>query len=513
MRSFLARYQDRIIGALSGLDRILFRGTIRQLAHVAGFDSFMGYRRILRKDFKAHSQAVTAQIREATEAIAEASGRPLRYLESSAVRKEDVAQQILTEQPTDQGLICILSCVEPCLSYQVSPNPKTKLLELALRTRKCLHYYHYFIDPVFGFMHLRLQTWYPFTVQVYLNGREWLCRQLDAEKLTYERRDNTLASVADFDRAQQLLQRQTKLNWPIHLERVLSLAHPLHRKLFPETNLGYYWSVWEMEWASDLAFDSPTSLAAIYPALTRHAISHFRSSDIMRFLGKKPSGHFDGEIISSYKRRPEGVRVKHRVKSNSIKIYDKQASVLRVETTINQPRDFKVFRRPEGDPKASRKWLQLRKGVADIDRMAQIAQASNERYYDALACVEDRTPLHRLINRICCPTTLNGCRIRALRPWSAPDAELLQTIQRGEFALGGFRNADLRSKLDSPIGTSPKQLAARVGRLLRILRAHGIIKKIPNSHRYHLTKNGRRIVTALIAAYHADVDDLLRKAA
>jgi hypothetical protein len=516
MKSFVARYQDRILGALSGLDRMVFRGTLRQLSHAAGLDSFLGHRRILRKDFMAHSEALTNQIRDTTNQIAASSGRPLRYVHSSATSKEKLVRNILAEQPVAQGLICILSCVEPCMSYQVTRNPERKHIELTRTMRKCLHYYHYFIDPVFGFMHVRLQTWYPFMVQVYLNGREWLCRQLDAEQLKYERRENTLASVQNFERAQQLLTEHLKVHWPQQLERVLKLAHPLHHQLFPEPNLRYYWSVLEMEWATDLAFNSPRSLVEIYPALTQHAISHFGAADVMRFLGKRLVGNFQGEVVSDYRYRPEGLRVKHRVNSNSIKIYDKQGSVLRVETTINQPRDFKVFRRPEGKPHAAKHWLTLRKGVADIERLAQITQSSNERYYEALACVAERTALHKLVDRVCQPTRFNGRRVRALNPWSLPDAEILRAINRGEFTLNGFRNADIAGQLFAHLPESAlerRRVTANVSRRLRILRAHRIIKKIPKSHRYQLTKSGRRIVTALLAARQANIDDLLKAAA
>ena len=516
MKSFLARYQERILGALSGLDRIMFRGTLRQLSHTAGLDSFLGHRRILLKDFGAHSQGLTDQIREATNEIATSSGRPLRYVYCNATSKEKLVRTIVAEQPVSEGLICILSCVEPCMSYQITRNAKRKRIELTRTMRKCLHYYHYFIDRVFGFMHVRVQTWYPFMVQVYINGREWLCRQLDADRVKYERRENTLATVENFERAQQLLSAQIKVHWPQQLDRVLKLAHPLHHQFFPEPNLRYYWSVLEMEWATDLAFTSPSTLAEIYPALTQHAISQFRSPDVMRFLGKKPGGNFQGEVVSDYRHRPEGVRVKHRLKSNSIKIYDKQGSVLRVETTINQPRDFKVFRRPEGKPRAAKGWLTLRKGVADIERLSRITQSSNERYYQALACVAERTALHKLVDAVCQPIHLNGRRVRALNPWSKPDVDLLCAISRGEFTLNGFRNADVARQLfaQQPESTlERRRVTSCVSRRLRILRAHHIIKKIPKSHRYQLTKNGRRIVTALLAARQANIDDLLRTAA
>jgi hypothetical protein len=210
------------------------------------------------------------------------------------------------------------------------------------------------------------------------------------------------------------------------------------------------------------------------------------------------------------------VRVKHWVGHNSVKVYDKEGSVLRVETTINQPRELKAYRRPEGNPHAKLCWRRLRKGVADMARLAEIAQAANERYYDALASLEDRLPLHSLVDRVCRPTTLQGRRVRALHPFSPADYSLLKAVNRGEFVLSGFRNRDIRRHLDLPAPRTAEQKrrnAAKVGRLLRILRAHRLIKRVPRTSRYQLTKNGRRIIVAILAAHEANVADLEKVAA
>jgi hypothetical protein len=103
----------------------------------------------------------------------------------------------------------------------------------------------------------------------------------------------------------------------------------------------------------------------------------------LRFLGRKVpqhggvNGHFLGEVVTDVKERPEGMRIKHRLNRNSIKMYDKQSSVLRVETTINDARDMKVFRSKEGSAQGPKSWRRLRKGIADLHRRAQVSQAAN----------------------------------------------------------------------------------------------------------------------------------------
>lgn len=503
MKEFVARFGGQVTGTLSGLDRILFRGTLRAIAYVAAMNLFLRHRRILLKDFGGWAQRMSDQVRAASEQAARAQHRPFQYLPSSTTSKEEVAHQLWQKHPVEAGLICVLSCVEPCMSYEIHRSREHRRLELRSARRKCLHLYHYYLDPDVGFLHVRLQTWVPFSVQICCNGRAWLARQLDRAGIAYRRQDNCFVWIEDFPAAQRLCDAQLRTAWPRALDRLRALAHPAHTELFPEPFMEYYWTVPQMEWATDLAFDRPATLAALYPALTHHAITQFSCLDILRFFDHRAPGRFRGEASSDYQLRREGLRVKHRVGGNSVKMYDKKGSVLRVETTIHKPAGLKAFRRPEGKPAGKLAWRVMRKGVADLKRMTECAQRANDRYLDALAALAERTPVHRLVQHVCQPTELGGRRVRALRPWTEPDLPLLRGIQRGEFAVNGFRNADLRRHLyDGDSAVPPEEIRrrrARVSRLIRMLRAHKIVVRLRQSHRYQLTKHGRLIVTALLA--------------
>ncbi len=297
-------------------------------------------------------------------------------------------------------------------------------------------------------------------------------------------------------------------------------VHPVHERLFASTPIPYYWSLEESEWATDVMFRSPAALAALYPRLIQHGMQTLSSVDALRFLGRKTPlqggvhGNFLGEVVTDLKARPEGLRIKHSVNHNSLKMYDKQGSVLRIETTINNTRDYKVRRRPEGDPQGELAWRRLRKGVADIPRRAEISQASNDRYLQSLAAVDHDASLADLTDKLCRPTTWNGYRVRALNPWSPEDAKLLQAVTHGEFLLNGFRNHDLRELLfgaaDNP--REQRRQAAAVTRQIRLLRAHGLIKKVSTTHRYLLTDRGTKTVTTLIIARQANATKLTQLA-
>jgi hypothetical protein len=518
VNEFIERHRDAVIGVLSGFDRVRFRGTLRWLCHADGVGRWLTTMHVLLKDFGRLTQRVTEGIRAAAETLAAKAGRPIRYLASPSQSKEDYARAIAAQDSVRAGLICVLTAVEPCYSFRIARDRTQRKLVLQNALRKCLHYYFYWIHPTWGFCHARLQTWLPMTVQVCINGREWLARQMDAAGLGYVRRENTFVRLEDVAAAQQLLDAQLRTNWTAALNRLLSQFHPTLRHWVGQTApAGYYWSIQESEWATDVMFRDAPTLGRLYPHLVRHAIMHLGSRDVLRFLGHRVpahggvNGHFGGEVVSDLRQRPEGLRVKHRVNANSVKVYDKQGSVLRVETTLNQPREFYVYRRREGAPRSRKAWRTLRRSVADTHRRAQVCQAANERYLTALAAARTPTPLGELTRRVCQPRRWKGQRVRALNPLAADEAALLAVVARGEFLLNGFRNRDLQAHLFAGAAPDPQTARHRSGavtRKLRLLRAHRLIRKVPGTHRYLLTMQGQQIITALLAARAADTAKL-----
>jgi hypothetical protein len=231
-------------------------------------------------------------------------------------------------------------------------------------------------------------------------------------------------------------------------------------------------------------------------------------------------GSIRAEVTSDVKTRAEGVRIKHQVNANSVKAYDKAytgtRAVLRAETTLNDVSDLKVYRPKEGGAADDLAWRRLRQGVADLHRRAQVAQAANARYLDALSSVDDRATLEERVRRVTEPTQWHGKRVRALRPLAAEDTALLAAVSRGEFTLNGLRNRDLRPLLYGPEeGLAPEEVrrrASRVTRQLRMLRAHGLLQKVPHTHRYQVTASGRQIMTAILTARHTSVERLAQAA-
>jgi hypothetical protein len=556
MNSFLTKFAGVVRGVLSGFDRLFLCGTLRSVSYCKGLQHYLWARRVPYKDFAAHSQAVTARLEEASLHQARRLGREIRYLNSAQHSKEDIAREIAARDRIKEGLICVLRSVDPCMSFEIHKNRQTRKLEIRYRQRKCLHLYHYQIHPVFGFMHARIQTWFPFRIYVCLNGREWLARQMDQAQLHYVRRDNTFTWLEDVAQAQALFDQQLQASWPSLLDGLAASLNPAHADIFAQAPVRYYWSADQSEWASDVMFRSRADLEAVYPPLVRYAFTAFGAADVLRFLGQpvpasgKVPHQWRHEVSSNVKERLEGVRIKHWLGGNSIKLYDK-GSVLRAETMLCDPGDFKVYRAAEGDPAGPKDWRPLRKGIADLHRRAEVSQAANARYLEALAAVHQTTPLRQLAEPLCRPApaptrrpsgppataaeanrdsaptpteapapvaaagrrTARPRRVRALNPLAPHDAALLAAVSRHEFLINGLRNRDLRRLLygaEAAPAPERRRQSAAVTRQLRLLRAHGLIHKVPKTHRYVISETGRKAMTALLAARNASAEQLSR---
>jgi hypothetical protein len=507
MKSFLGRFASSIHGVLSGFDRVRFRGTQRFLASVRGFGAFLAAHHILLKDFKPYVAAVTDRIRREVEAEADRAGVAIHYLNDSTVSKEAVAADLARRAGRVAGLRAILSAVEPCRTFFVRKEAKTGFLELQNRPGKCLHYYHYWQDEKLGPCHVRLQTWFPFNAFVCINGREMLAGELARRGIAFRQRDNCFTWVKDLAKAQELLDEQVKFDWPSELTRLLTSSHAGWSQ-WPGMDRVPYWSADQTEWATDVMFRSRRELARLMPHWIEHALVGLGCRDAMRFLGRPVPrsggvhGSFAGEVGTDYVKRPEGVRVAFYVNRNGVKFYDKQGSVFRVETTIGDARDMKSFRSREGKPAGTKQWLPMRKGVSDLGRRTQVSQKSNERCLESLAAAATDRTVGELTAKACARTQWRGRSVRALNPLACEDVRLLEAVGRGEFVLNGFRNRDVRALLYESAAkdeSAAKQRSAAVTRRLRVLRAHGVIQKVPKTHRYQVTSWGRELIAATTA--------------
>jgi hypothetical protein len=239
--------------------------------------------------------------------LAAETGRPLIWLRDAMKGKDDFARRIAERDGIREGLVCVLSTLEMRTSFDVEGNHRTHRLEVTRRRRKCIHLYFYYLDREFGLMHARLQTWFPFQIQVYVNGREWLARQLDAKGIASQRYENTLLQIADLAVARRLCERLARRKWLRFLQALARRLNPLLPKLRPLI-ADYYWVVDECEIATDVMWRDRESLERVLPDLLDHGIRALSADDAMRFLGRPLRTSFQGEVVSDRRKVPLQVR-------------------------------------------------------------------------------------------------------------------------------------------------------------------------------------------------------------
>ena len=447
--AFEIAHADQIAGTLTTVDRMIVHGHLRRFFFGGGMGLLLGLLKVRLRDFGKFAFDVSEQIKHHAQQWAASTSRPFLYQDRVVKGKDDLARQIARRDGIRDGLICVFSTLElaSCFAFRGG--------QVVRSFRKCLHLYFYLIDREFGFMHLRLQTWFPFQIQIYINGREWLARQLDKRGVHYRRYENTFLEIDDMALAQRLCRRFAHRAWVRIFDIFARRINPALPLLLRHGFGSYYWSLDACEIATDVMWRSRSGLLRILGDLFDYALRCFSAQDVMRFLGAKvlrgdtryqttlkaQLPHGDASLAA---RRPEGRRLKHRIRRNWIKLYDKW-SVLRVETVINNPRDFRVlrFQTTRRGHRIGR-WIPMRKGICNLARYLEVGEAANRRYLDALA--EVRPTAHTIVelDTLTRPHRVDGHRIARLNPVSARDAQLFEAVLRGEHTIGGLRNRDLQ---------------------------------------------------------------------
>jgi len=521
MKKLLARFGKAVKGVLTGFDRIVFKGTILPLAYPQGAMNFLRWRGVLNRDYKQWMEAQTDALISSVEQHArEQCGEPIKHLNTWRVDKEKEARQRQQDTGIGTGLIGVWSCQESCRSYRANYSAEKGYPQLGSYTAQTKHLYLYLDHQEYGWMNVRLQTWFPYHIQVALNGREWLRRRLEKSEVDFLRQGNKFLHIEDYVLAQRYLNQQLDRNWPHLLNSFLPIAFPTMRETLGPY-LSYYWTLWQSEWATDLIMDRPADLTESVTALLRHAWITGNSTRVLRYLGRpvtvsgRPDRRCNETVTSRVCEFHDGVRVRHWVDHNSAKVYN-ELNNLRFEVTMNAPKMFKVYRRAQGEsPDTPKRLRPMRKGVADIPLRAKVCQEINDRVMDDVSTFSDEAPLRDLLSPHIRARTQQGRRVRALDV-TGKDRDLLEAISDPAFAVSGITNAGLRQKLRSTCwgaGRTDAQLSARVSRHLRLLRHHGLIRKVANRNRYQLTDKGRQLTTAVHAMLSASTKQLLDMAA
>ena len=508
---FVAKFTKLIVAVLSCFDRVIFKGYL-PITNGPALEGFVDHvLRIRRCDFMAFAEEQSETLVEHAKQMARDAGAEYQYLQG-AHRKDKLVDAILRQRPISEGLICVFCCMECCPSFRlVSAKDRPRLVS-ARRQQRVL--YFYFLDPQLGLIHIRLTTWFPFTVQVYVNGHSWLARQMIEKRLGFTQRDNAFTALDHPQAAQALADAFVDQDWRKVLHRLVRQVNPLMRQAWFR-GLCYYWVVDQAEFSTDLIFTGREALAGLYPRLLDHAVVNFAAKDILTFLGRRYHPRFDGEILTHcQKGRWPGARVKHRMKNNWLKMYDKFGVVLRIETVINDPREFRVRRSRVRGGRREMVWCPMNKGVINLYRYREVSLKANERYLEALSVVDDPAPAYRQVEELTEPVVV-GRSHAGFNPARAADVDLFRAVLDGDNLVRGFRNAEIRESLYGPTEDAEqrRRLSHAVGRMLKRLHVRGLIVKVPHSRRWHVSRKGHQVLGAVVRLYHYGIPTAVHQAA
>jgi hypothetical protein len=261
----------------------------------------------------------------------------------------------------------------------------------------------------------------------------------------------------------------------------------------------YHWSLMQVEYATDLAFRSTTTLGPLYEQLVRQSVLSVKAEQVASFLGREITPLLAQQVGSQFSTRIEGICIKHRFGKCSIKMYDKHGIVLRIETTANDVCFFKHHRKVEhrkGPP--TRALAPVKQSIYSLIDLREIRLGCNRRYLAHLSALDDFSAGVRALGRVTKPGDVDGKTVKGINFCEPGDSALLHALQNPRVNIAGIRRADLLADLGM---FSPTRLSRQLRRLLDI----GVIKRVTGTYRYYLTKPGRAATAAAERITHAAI--------
>jgi hypothetical protein len=499
--TFTAKFASLIGFVLHCFDRVIFKGHL-PVSRPSTLEHFVDQvLKVRRCDFlKKIAPQWSERLVDHAKQFAQHYGRPYAY-RPGKFAKDEWAMQIVRQDGISEGLIGIVCVQETCPTFQLVTGAKRPGFGYQRIPQRVLYYY--FLDRHLGLMHVRVQTWAPFTCQVYVNGHDYVAHALARRQLGFVQQDNAFLHLDDSAAAQQIADRFVHLNWPKILDRYLRRVNPLLGKELD--GMSAYWVIDQAEFASDLVFANPQALSGLYSRLLEYAWLTFTPKNLLAFFGRKEHRRFDGEVLTACKtERQPGARIKHRLKNNWLKMYDKFGRILRVETVINQPGEFRVYRQcRHQDGTTSMGWYAMPKGVGNLHHYHKHALACNQRYLEALAVVDDPAPGYQDLRLLTEAQVEQERSYAGFNPVREEDTKLFAAVLDGDHLARGFRNGDIRVNLYGQAKDRQRRhrQSAAVGRLLKRLHVRGLVAKVPHTRRWKVTKRGRQILGDVLRVY------------
>lgn len=487
-RSVAEILSEHVTLELEGIDRMYLNVYVPWLQREAGVAGFFRFHRGHRFASSVLMDPISKAFVGKLEDYARQHAIPVVSFHKGE-RKDDVAAGFLKAFKGDEGVLFIGKAQEkaPVFRTERRRNLKTGVTYpwLVRSTAMVNQFYVYAVDRDFGPFFLKFCSYFPYNAKLCINGHEWLKRQLAFRGIGYQALDNGILSCEDAARAQALCEALSAQKIDALLRKWLRrLPHPFTPA---DRAAGYRYdiSILQAEFSLTQVLDRPVTGRAFFEEVIRENLDIGRPSQAQlifeRRLHRRTPGRFRTRVIT------EGVIPSLHVdyKSSRIKQYHKEGRALRTETTINNTRDFGIG-----------------KHLRNLPALRSIGFQANRRLLDVQAVSHDCAIGEDAFDQVVRPIEVDGQRATALRFGDARTQALLNALVMFSVQTQGFTHAQLRTHLANLLGINTGDFGA--GRMtydLRRLRLHGLIRRIPKTHRYQITAQGLKVAMFFSRTY------------
>jgi hypothetical protein len=479
---------DHVSLEVEGIDRMYLNVYVPQLQREKGVVGFFRYYRGHQFVSGVLMDPISKDFVAAMEAYARREEVPVVQFRKGQ-RKDDVAAEHLKRFDKPEGVLFIGKAQEktPVFRTERRRSEKTGATYpwLVRSTAMVNQFYVYCVDRDFGPFFLKFSTYFPYNAKLCLNGHEYAKRQLMQKGIGFEALDNGVLRCDDPKRLQAICDG-------LSAEKIDALLRKWMRKLphpftAADRKAGYRYdvSILQAEFSLTQVLDRPVTGRVFFEEVIRENLDIGRPNQVQlifdRKVNRRTPGRFRTRVLT------QGVVPSLHVdyKNTRIKQYHKEGRALRTETTINNTRDFSIGKR-----------------LKNLPALRQIGFQANRRLLNVQKISHDCSVGEDAFNQVVRPIEVDGQRASALRFGDPRVQALFAVLAVFSLQLQGFTNAELRALLAPMLGLDPATYpAGRMTYDLRRLRLHGIIERIPRSHRYRLTPDGLRIALFFSRTY------------
>jgi hypothetical protein len=488
---------QHVVLAVEGIDRMYLNAVVPVLQGERGIAWFFRERRGYRFASVALMAPMTRAFVTAIERYIDAERLEVVSFKKGQ-RKEDVAAEYRRRRGSSEGLLFVGKAQEKTAVFRTerrrNPDTGASYPWLVRSTAMVNQYYFYAIDEDFGPFFLKFCSYFPYNVKLCINGHEYLKRQLDKSSIRYEALDNGILCCEDAAVMQKICDELSAQKIDALLRKWLRrLPHPFTAE-DRAYGITYELSILQAEFSLTQVLDRPATGRAFFEEVIRENLDLGRPDQVQLIFDRKivrrgpraTPGRFRTRVLTSGVVPSLHIDYKH----CRIKQYHKEGRALRTETTINDTRDFRIGRR-----------------LHNLPALREVGFRANRRLLDVQTISHDCTISEETFQALQRPRVIAGKSASALRFADSRVQALLHALVLFRLLPNGFSNADLRRYLEPLRG---QHIAA--GSMtydLRRLKLHGLIRRIPHSHRYEVTANGLRTALFLTRTH----DRLLRPGA